>query len=609
MTGSLRIWAHKRRASGLGLACALSLAVLLPPGAGAFEAVRFDAGDAPEEVRADLQASSVLLLVDSDQVTDPARLLAAARADYQRLLGALYKHGYYGGVIRIRADGAEVAELPATATLPDLRRIEVSIDPGPKFQFRRADIGPLAPRTELPESYTPGGPAGYQEIKDAARAAVEGWRHVGHAKAEPTRQRITADHAGTSVSSEIGITPGPLVHFGKVRLARLSAVRAARIAEIAQFPTGKIFDPDAREAAADRLRRTGAFQAVVFHEDDGLNPDDTLDHTLDLIDAKPRRIGFGAEVSSSEGATLSGFWMHRNLLGGAERLRFDISASSIDGATEGPDIHFKADFRRPATFHPDVTLYAVAEAERLDEPDYTSDDLSTVVGLSRRIDDGLTLSAGVGLRFAEDEDALGKRDYHQVIFPLTATLDRRDDPLAPGEGYYVDGELRPFLGFDGSDSGARLELDARGYHRVATDGRVVLAGRLQFGTIAGADLLDVPNEDRFFSGGSETVRGQAYQSLGFDLGGGVRSGGASFVGLSGEVRVAVNDRLDLAAFADLGAIYREGWLDGDSADHAGVGLGAQFDTRFGPVRLDIATPVEGGDNGDLFFYLGFGHRF
>ena len=89
----------------------------------------------------------------------------------------------------------------------------------------------------------------------------------------------------------------------------------------------------------------------------------------------------------------------------------------------------------------------------------------------------------------------------------------------------------------------------------------------------------------------------------------MRSGGASFAGLSGEVRVSVTEKLDIAGFADVGAIFRDEWLGGDSLDHAGVGIGAQYDTRFGPVRLDIATPVNSGDGGDLFFYLGFGHRF
>ena len=59
--------------------------------------------------------------------------------------------------------------------------------------------------------------------------------------------------------------------------------------------------------------------------------------TLHLIDAKPSAgSGFGAEVSSTDGAMLSGFWMHRNLFGGAERLRIDgRGQSSIDGATGG----------------------------------------------------------------------------------------------------------------------------------------------------------------------------------------------------------------------------------------------------------------------------------
>jgi len=54
----------------------------------------------------------------------------------------------------------------------------------------------------------------------------------------------------------------------------------------------------------------------------GIAPDfnNTLDIEATLTDAKPRRFGFGAELSSLEGLAVTGFWLHRNLLGGAERL-------------------------------------------------------------------------------------------------------------------------------------------------------------------------------------------------------------------------------------------------------------------------------------------------
>lgn len=591
------------------LAGACSLGILVAPPSGAFEQLTFDTAGAPDDLKVALRASSVLLVAKAEGATDPDALLATARADYQRLIGALYEHGFYGGVISIRLNGVEVSTISPAQRIGAIERIDVSVDPGPLYTFTRTEVSPVAPGTDLDAGFRVGAPAGWRAIRLSARAAIDGWRDQGHAKAYVADQRIMAQHDGDTVAVDLTMAPGPLVRFGSFHLSAPSYVRAERIAEIAGFPTGQVFSPGQTEVAAARLRRSGAFQAVRFQEADSLGPGNTLDHELQLIDAKPRRLGFGAEVSSSDGAMLSAFWMHRNLFGGAERLRIEGEVSSIDGATGGTDWVLRGDFRRPGTYHPDMTFFTTAELEHLEEPDFTADSAEVTFGLDRIISPELTVSAGAGLRWVSVEDGSGDFDYTHLRFPITATYDTRSDPLSPTAGHYVYAEATPFVGLDGSASGARLEFDGRSYHGVGATDRVVLAGRVQFGTIAGADLPEVPNDDRFYSGGQETVRGQRYQSLDFDLGGGVSSGGASFATVSGEARVQVTDKLQLVGFADYGAIYREGWLDGAGKDHAGAGIGARYETRFGPVRLDIATPVSGGDSGDLFFYLGFGQAF
>ena len=600
---------NRHRWGRTALAGVCAVALLIAPPSGALESVSFETLGAPADLDTALRASSVLLIAQSEDTQDVNAVLAAARADYQRLIGALYEYGYYGGVISIKVDGAEVSDLPLAKPVRAIRKIDVRVDPGPLYTFSQAHMRPLAPATELTDGFRNGAPAALRDIRLSARAAVAGWRDRGHAKADVGDQRIMAQHDGDTVAATVVMAPGPLVRFGTFRLAAPSAVRAERIAQITGFPTGQVFSPARTEVAADRLRRTGAFQAVRFQEDDLLGPGDTLDFALEVIDAKPRRFGFGAEVSSTDGAMLSAFWMHRNLFGGAERLRIEAEVSSIDGATGGAAWVLRGDFRRPGTYHPDMTFFTTAELEHLEEPDFTADSAEATFGLERILSPALSVSAGAGVRHVRVEDGLGEFDYSHLRFPLTATYDGRDDVLNPSAGLYAYGEATPFVGLDGSASGARFEFDGRAYRGVGASDRVVLAGRVQFGTIAGADLLGVPNDDRFYSGGVETVRGQAYQSLDFDLGGGVQSGGASFATASAEVRVAVSEELQIVGFADYGAIYRDGWLDGDGKGHAGAGIGARYQTRFGPVRLDIATPVSGGDSGDLFFYLGFGQSF
>jgi len=105
------------------------------------------------------------------------------------------------------------------------------------------------------------------------------------------------------------------------------------------------------------------------------------------------------------------------------------------------------------------------------------------------------------------------------------------------------------------------------------------------------------------------VRGQDYQSLGA-LQRGVPSGGRSFGALSAEVRQSLGDsNLGLVLFADAGYVGSDaGFRDGDW--HAGAGIGLRYDTPFGPIRVDLATPVRRGAVGeDIFLYIGIGQAF
>jgi translocation and assembly module TamA len=117
-------------------------------------------------------------------------LLAAAQADYARLLGVLYGEGFYSSTISIRVDGREAAGIPPLAAPTEIQRIEIAIERGPRFTFGRAEVAPLAPATRLPPEFRPGADARGTLIGSAARAGVTGWRDAGHAKAAVAGQDI-----------------------------------------------------------------------------------------------------------------------------------------------------------------------------------------------------------------------------------------------------------------------------------------------------------------------------------------------------------------------------------------------------------------------------------
>jgi translocation and assembly module TamA len=119
----------------------------------------------------------------------------------------------------------------------------------------------------------------------------------------------------------------------------------------------------------------------------------------------------------------------------------------------------------------------------------------------------------------------------------------------------------------------------------------------------------VPNYMRFFSGGGGTVRGQDYESLGVTLDGD-KSGGASLLVLSAEARASVTDSIGVVAFADFGVIGRDPFPEDFGNAHSGAGLGLRYLTPVGPLRVDVAFPVEGDtDADDYYLYIGIGQAF
>ncbi|MBT8454763.1 MAG: BamA/TamA family outer membrane protein, partial [Alphaproteobacteria bacterium] len=130
------------------------------------------------------------------------------------------------------------------------------------------------------------------------------------------------------------------------------------------------------------------------------------------------------------------------------------------------------------------------------------------------------------------------------------------------------------------------------------------------GSIVGASITGLPNDQRFYSGGGGTVRGQDYQSLDIDLGGGLRSGGRSFLGLSTELRAGVTDTISVVGFVDWGQISEDSLPGSSGESHAGAGLGLRYETGIGPLRVDLAVPISGPDDGpDFALYIGIGQAF
>jgi translocation and assembly module TamA len=563
----------------------------------------FEAGGGAVEER--LKAASALWSGRRGPVSGDAGLIALADGDYGALLDTLYDLGHYGAVISIRIGGAEAAGLDAFAEFPEGVKVEVAVDPGPRFTFGRFALVNAPPGLDPPRT---GDPARAGAIRALAEAGIEAWRDRGHALARISGEEFLADHPNRKLSATLAFDPGPKLKFGLVAVEGSTAVERDFLIFMSGLRPGRAFSPAALDQAETRLAGLGTFTSVRLVEGAEAGPDGTLPVTIAVSDRLPRRFGLGAELSTLEGLSLSGFWLHRNLWGRAEQLRLSASIAGLGESDEllGHDLALGADLTLPGFIHPDTVLVLSADAAHLRRPAYREDRLTLGAALSHRFDRYATASLALNLEEARFAEGAAVATYRLFAPELTGEYDRRDDALDPRTGYRISATLAPWYDFNRGGDGFRLEAEARAYLSPGALDRMTLALRARAGSILAAAAAEVPPDRLFFAGGGGSVRGHAYQGIG--IGGALPdpAGGLSLAEISAEARFRLNARWSLAAFADA-AWVGPGSLPGRNAGFAaGIGAGVRYHTALGPIRLDLALPAQGGE---LAFYAGLGQAF
>jgi len=590
--------------AGLALAAAPALAL---------DRLDFVTSGATDAVGDAIRAASLMHSMQSQGQTDPQDLLAAARADYGRILAALYAKGYYSAVIHITVDGNEAAGIPPLDVPRSISTIVVRVDPGPPFRFNTARVAPLAPKTTLSDGFRTGQPAESGLVGEALDASILAWREVGHAKAAVQDEQVVADHSTGLLDVDLQLQPGPRLRFGPLVVTGEERMRERRIRKIAGLPEGEVFSETELRGAEERLRRTGIFGSVTLTEDEAITSPDLLGITATVIEQKPRRYSFGAEIASLDGMSLTGSWLHRNLLGGGERLELEGSVTNIGSGESGVDYAFGVSLDRPATLTRDTTAGLLLEFAHLDETDYSADTVEFGLAFSHFFSKALTGRAGLSYSYQDGQDPGGKFTYRNLSLPMGLTWDRRDNLRDTTRGFYLDASAMPFAGFDTTGSGVRSTFDGRAYLSLGAPGKLTVAVRAQGGAVLGSDLLETPRDLLFFSGGGGTVRGQPYRSLGIPVFKGIgpqfEIGGKFFLAGSLEVRAKITERIGVVGFVDAGTVGLDGFTGAFAKSHVGAGLGLRYDTGLGPIRLDVAAPISGATGDGLQIYVGLGQAF
>ncbi len=552
-----------------------------------------------------LQASSQLVALADRPPATAIGLRRRAQDDIERLQTALRSEGYYDAEIALDIETGEA-----------LAQVELSVTPGPRYRLAAYNVtyvGDTTPEGAAQPALEDigiarGMPARAPAVVAAEQGLVEFLQELGHPFARVAERRTFIDRAQSEMTVELSIDAGPRATFGPLAFSGQVEVDDGYLHNIAEWPEGEVYDRRVVRDLQRRLGNTRLFSTVNAEPAAEIADDGTLPVTVTLVEREHRSIGVAVAYSTDIGPSLELFWEHRNLMGQNERLRLSATGSLIEQTGH-------AAFQKPAFLRPDQDFLADLKGGLEDTEAYERLAVDALVALERPILENWRVSAGFSFGYEIIDEKAGnddERKFQLFGLPLTATRDTTNDPLDPTSGTRLQLSLTPYTGV-GDEDLFFLTTIAGGsaYYAIDDDDRFVLAGRARVGSIVGEKAATLPASRRFFAGGGGSIRGYEYQLVGPLDDDEKPFGGTSLLELGAEVRVRVSEEIGIVPFIDGGTVYDDPWPNGEETLRWAAGLGLRYFTGFGPVRLDVAFPLNPRDGVDdaFQFYISFGQAF
>ncbi|MFC3078363.1 autotransporter assembly complex family protein [Phenylobacterium terrae] len=530
-----------------------------------------------------------------------------AREAAEDAIAVLRSEGYY----------AHEVEADLTDTEPPVPVVRVA--PGPRFVVAEPRVEWVGepPQPEVREAaeesllLEPGAPGRAADVLAAEGRAVAAVQKSGYADVAAAPREVIVDYADSTLRPTFRINSGDLVRLDGLKLVTEGRTNPVWVQRLAPWREGEPYDPEDVAELERRLLDTGVYESVTvaLAPKEQTTPEGLRPIVVSLADRERRTLELGASYSTTDGAGLEARWTRYNVLGRADTLELLGRLSSIDSRAG-------AELSLPHWRQAQQTLRLGGAVYQVKTDAYDETGAGVHVDVTRRYGKTSYLTVGATLDLSRTDELrrgtlspLG-RDLVTATLLGALALDRSDDPLDPKRGWRIEARGEPTL-ITGEDTLPYLKLQTQGtmYYPLDDEGRTVVAGRLRVGTMVGGSIPEVPASRRFYAGGGGSVRGYAYQAVGPRLEDNTPQGGISLLETSIEVRRKLFGRWGMAAFVDGGAVGTDPFPAGKDFS-LGAGLGLRYDLGFGPIRVDIAVPLDRRTSDAPFqVYLSIGQSF
>lgn len=435
-----------------------------------------------------------------------------------------------------------------------------------------------------------------KQVQDSALLAL--WDQ-GYPGAQIIGRRAVADIEAGTAHAEYRFEAGPRARFGAVKVTGEDKTNPTFLERLKTWEDGDLYQRDKLIAYRDKLSATGIFASVDAApgavEEDGRAP-----VIVTIEERKRRTVGAGVSFSTVEGIGGRLFLEYRNMFGRGETARAEIQATEIEQA-----IFFS--FDKPFPRLPG-NAFANASFSNQTTDAFDAQTFFVSAGLAKRWLDGrLETRGALALETSNIRTETSEERVFLISTPLSAIYNTETDPLALARGVQASFTVTPFTG---TDSFVRNEFAARSRVNFGADNRFTIAGRTRLGALLGTSLQSLPANQRFFAGGGSSVRGFEFQAVGPVDAEGIPIGGRSVIEGAVEARAVVYGPVQLAAFIDTGSVSASSLPDFGGDFQTGVGGGVRYLSPVGPLRVDIAFPLEKREQDRAFqLFISLGQPF
>ena len=572
-----------------------------------------------------LQEASQLQSLREKAPVSPVALVIRAKQDADRFATVLQSLGFYDGKAKIDLDGRPLDDpglVETLAKLPEGKSVAVNVnaEPGPLYHLGRITITGQAPPDAVAKlGLAEGQPAVASDVLAGGARLLSAMREDGYALATVEAPEATLNPQSHTVDVIFKAEAGRLANIGPIGLTGLDAVNESFVRQRLLVSPGQLYQPSKIDAARQDLASIGVFSSVSASAGTQIAPDGSIPIIYAFQERPEHVVGITGAFSTDLGGSLTATWSDRNLFGNAEQLNLSAAGTGLGGsAVKGVGYDISAQFLKPDFLQRDQTFELNATALKQDLQAYDQRAFILGTALHRKLSPEWTLSLGVT---GEQENIVQQgvsRDYTLLALPFTAKYDSTEltNPLLdPTHGARLTLTATPTLSLGHKTSTfAILQAAGSTYFDVGrylfdTAGRSVLALRALIGSVQGAGQFDLPPDQRFYGGGSATVRGFKYQSIGPLFPNNDPIGGTAINTGTAEFRQRLFGDFGAVAFVDAGQVSAQN-APFSGMLRVGLGAGVRYYTPIGPVRLDVAVPANKPPGGDRFeIYLGLGQAF